>query len=211
MDGLPHLGHADELACEDTRVRAAAAQADGRSDGPGPEGNGQVPLQAWALPLTQGPRGFKALRPRAQSPAVMGQDMCAQGLGPGTGKQAGAGRHLSCTDEEGKTASHTPISLWFRSYRRSKGKFFFSIFFTTSSGSFRNWRRGHMDCHLSRREMGPSWSQLLPRCTHHTSECTLRLSHQVLSPSTPNPGPASSSLGLTCVCRSSCRGSGSCL
>lgn len=53
VDGLPHLGHADELACEDTRVHTAAAQPDGRSGEPGPEGNGRVPLQAWALPSTQ--------------------------------------------------------------------------------------------------------------------------------------------------------------
>lgn len=41
-----------------------------------------------------------------------------------------------------------PISLWFKSYSRSNGKFFFSIFLMTSSGSFLNWRRGDIDCHL---------------------------------------------------------------
>ena len=44
----------------------------------------------------------------------------------------------------------SPISLWLRSYSLSKGRFFFSILFTTSSCSctFLNCRRGVIDCHL---------------------------------------------------------------
>lgn len=66
VDGLPHLGHADELACEDTRAHTAAAQPHGRSSKPSPEGNGGVPLQARALPSTQWGSADSKLRDQGQ-------------------------------------------------------------------------------------------------------------------------------------------------
>lgn len=43
---------------------------------------------------------------------------------------------------------NSPNSFGPKSYMRSNGRFFFSIFLTTSSGIFLNWRNGHIGCHL---------------------------------------------------------------
>lgn len=74
-----------------------------------------------------------------------------------------------------------------------KGKFF-SIFFTTLREFPELAQRAH-GLPPVQEGNGPSWSQLLPWCPHHTSGCALRLSQQALSLEDPNPGPASSSAG----------------
>lgn len=62
------------------------------------------------FPPLSGAQGIQSSETKGKEPSSNGTRHTSVGLGA-RNREAGTGRHLSCADEEGKMASHTPISL----------------------------------------------------------------------------------------------------